>query len=63
MKSLIILLFGILLIGFLYSSVYALDQNGVITVPFSAKIAVIDGEWTTAEEWKDASITNFDTNS
>jgi len=50
---------SLILVGFLYSSVYALDQNGMITVPFSAKIAVIDGEWTTTEEWEDASITNL----
>lgn len=39
-------------------SVSALESNGVIMTPFSESPPVIDGRWSTPDEWEDASETS-----
>ncbi len=40
---------------------YALKENGVIEMPFTENPPAIDGMWTTADEWNDASVTSVGT--
>lgn len=41
---------------------YALEQNGVIEMPFTETPPIIDGKWTSVTEWQDASKTALQKN-
>lgn len=40
-------------------SAFSLEQNGVIEMQFTDETPVIDGRWTTPNEWKDATVTEM----
>lgn len=58
LKSLLLTSF-ILTVVMIVPSAFALEQNGIIEMAFTDEAPVIDGRWTTPNEWKDATVTEM----
>ena len=58
-KSTIFFMIPVLAVIITIPSASALEENGVIEMPFTDNPPVIDGKWTTMDEWKDASHTSI----
>lgn len=54
----VFLIFG----GIIFSpSIYGLEENGIIEMPFTENPPSIDGKWTTEGEWSDAAVVSTKT--